>query len=138
MLRLKEIFSNMAQDKSRLVEENRQLKSLLAQNGIGAGSSMTSSVLDDSMSNPSTGYSSSVSMTGSYVPVSSATSAFTPPLSASTVGHRGGGISPNSATSPHSQFHLPLSGQGNSVGVRQPNRNPKLDYDQAGIDFVLT
>ncbi|KAL2261946.1 hypothetical protein VTK26DRAFT_2928 [Humicola hyalothermophila] len=145
VLRLKEVFSNMAQDKDRLVEENRQLRELLAQNGLGPGP-MTgpSSVMDDSVSNPSTGYSSSVSMAGSYVPVYSNASAFTPPpMSATTIGHRGDGISPNSATSLHSQFHQPPSGQGNSAvspsgAARQPNRNPKLDYEQIGIDFVLT
>jgi hypothetical protein len=84
-------------------------------------------VLDDSMSNPSVGYSPSASMAGSYVPASSNTSAFTPPpLSAG-----GGGVSPHSATYPqsHQQQH---SGQG---GL--PSQNPNFDYEQAGIDFVL-
>lgn len=127
MLRLKEIFSNTSQDKQRLAEENKQLKGLLTQNGVGYPAS---SVLDDSMSNPSTGYTSSASMSGSYAPASSNASAFTPPpLSATT---RGGGISPNSATSPLNQFPQPPSNNR-----QQPNRNPKFDYEQAGIDFVL-
>ena len=93
------------------------------------------SVLDDSMSNPSVGYSPSASMAGSYVPASSNTSAFTPPpLSAGSGGRSGGGISPHSATYPH-------SGQGNlsaGGGTGGPaNQNPNFDYEQAGIDFVL-
>jgi hypothetical protein len=82
------------------------------------------------------------------VPASSNTSAFTPPppLSAGSGGRSGGGgggISPNSATYPHHQHQH--SGQGNLSGVGtagtaggQPNQNPNLDYEQAGIDFVLT
>lgn len=145
MLRLKELFSNISQDKERLVEENRQLKNILAQNGLGVGSlTGASSVLDDSMSNPSVGYTSSASVEGSYVPVSSNnTGALTPPpLSASSAGHRGGGTSPHSATYSHSQHRHQHSGPGHpSAGMGtagQPNRNPNLDYDQAGIDFVLT
>lgn len=137
MLRLKEIFSNISQDKQRLAEENRQLKALLAQNGLGVGSLTGSSVLDDSMSNPSAGYSPSVSMAGSYVPASSNTSAFTPPpLSAGSGGRGGGGISPHSATYPR-DHHRQHSGQGGGGSGSPANQYPSFDYDQAGIDFVL-
>lgn len=142
VLRLKEIFSNISQDKQRLAEENRQLKALLAQNGLGVGSLAGGSVLDDSMSNPSTGYSPSTSMAGSYVPASSNTSALTPPpLSAGSGGRSGGGISPHSATYPHSHHHHQNSGQGN-LGMgggtgSAPSQSPNFDYEQAGIDFVL-
>lgn len=147
MLRLKEIFSNISQDKARLAEENRQLKTLLAQNGLGVGSlAGGSSVLDDSMSNPSVGYSPSASMAGSYVPGSSNTSAFTPPLSAGSGGRGGGGggggggISPHNAGYQHHQHqhsgHGDISSGAGTGG--QPNQNPAIDYDQAGIDFVLT
>jgi hypothetical protein len=134
VLRLKEIFSNVSQDKERLADENRQLKALLAQNGLGVGSlAGGSSVLDDSMSNPSVGYSPSGSMAGSYGPASSNTSAFTPPPLSVGSGGRGGGVSPNSATYPQGHRHQ-YSGQGGT----QPNLNPNMDYEQAGIDFVLT
>ncbi|KAK3903681.1 AP-1-like transcription factor, partial [Staphylotrichum tortipilum] len=141
VLRLKEIFSNISQDKQRLAEENRQLKTLLAQNGLGVGSLTGSSVLDDSMSNPSASYSPSASMAGSYVPASSNTSAFTPPpLSAGSGGRGGGGISPHSATYPHNHRRQ-HSGQGNlsaGGGAGNPaNQDPGFDYEQAGIDFVL-
>ncbi|KAK4039300.1 eukaryotic translation initiation factor 3 subunit 7-domain-containing protein [Parachaetomium inaequale] len=144
VLRLKEIFSHISQDKARLADENRQLKALLTQNGLG-GSLPAGSVLDDSMSNPSVGYSPGGSMAGSYVPASSNTSAFTPPpLSAGSGGRSGGGggISPNSATYPRSHHQHQHSGQGNlGVGANtgaggQPNQNPNLDYEQAGIDFL--
>lgn len=138
MLRLKEIFSNISQDKQRLAEENRQLKALLTQNGLG-GSLPGGSVLDDSTSNPSVGYSPSASMAGSYVLASSNTSAFTtPPLSAG--GRSGGGISPHSATYPPNP-HQHQAGQASlSVGGTAgppPGQNPGFDYEQAGIDFVL-
>jgi hypothetical protein len=144
VLRLKEIFSHISQDKARLAEENRQLKALLAQNGIG-GSLPGGSVLDDSASNPSVGYSPSASMGASYAPASSNTSAFTPPPLSAGSGGRGGGISPNSATYPHGYSHHQhqLSGQGSSLGTAtgtggQPNQLPNIDYEQAGVDFVLT
>ena len=109
-------------------------------------------MLEDAMSNQSIGYASSASASGSYVPApSSNTSAFTPPLSATNMAtphSRGGGSMPSPHTvHPHGglhhnhQHHLSGQGQlmggGGSVGGHA-NRNPNLDYDQAGIDFVLT
>ncbi|KAK4103037.1 hypothetical protein N658DRAFT_522442 [Parathielavia hyrcaniae] len=145
VLRLKEIFSNVTQDKERLADENRQLRALLAQNGLGVGSfTGGSSVRDDSTSNPSAGYSPVGSMAGSYIPPSSNTSAFTPPPPLS-VGSRSrrGGISPNGSTQayPHGHHHQD-SGQsqlntGPGTGT-QSSVNTNLDYEQAGIDFVLT
>lgn len=144
VLRLKEIFSHISQDKARLADENRQLKALLAQNGI-SGLLPGGSVLDDSASNPSVGYSPSASMGASYLPASSNTSAFTPPPLSVGSGGRGGGISPKSATYPqgHSHHQRQLSGQGSSLGAAagaggQPNQLPNIDYEQAGVDFVLT
>ena len=140
MLRLKEVFSHVSQDKQRLAEENRQLRALLAQNGLGTGSvAGGSSVMDDSMSNPSVGYSPSTSM-GSYPPASSNTSALTPPPLSASSGGRGGGISPHSATYPPHTYQQ--SGHGNPNGGASTsgpaNQNPALDYEQFGIDFVLT
>ncbi|KAL2134529.1 hypothetical protein VTI74DRAFT_11573 [Chaetomium olivicolor] len=134
VLRLKEIFSNVSQDKERLAEENRHLKALLAQNGLSFGGG--SSVLDDSMSNPSVGYSSSTSMSGSYAPGSSNTSAFTPPpLSAGSGGRSAGG----DGTSPHSATYLGHQQQQQQQAVQgHLGHSPGIDYEQAGIDFVLT
>ncbi|KAK0730836.1 hypothetical protein B0H67DRAFT_475740 [Lasiosphaeris hirsuta] len=158
VLRLKEVYSNVSQDKDKLAEENRQLKTLLSQNGLGGGLGTVmggSSVMDDSMSNPSISYASSASVTGSYAPApSSHTSAFTPPLSATNLasgrgGGSAGGMSPHAASTPHGHSHphghhhqhsgqgLPSSAGAGSTGGH-PIRNPNTDYDQAGIDFVLT
>ncbi|KAI8632286.1 hypothetical protein F5Y19DRAFT_358410 [Xylariaceae sp. FL1651] len=110
VLRLKEVYSNVSQDKDKLAEENRQLRNLLHQNGIQSGAG----AMDDVISNPSMGYTSSGSISGSYAPGSS--SAFTPPLtSISTV----------------------PSVQSLGMGQQHPVQSC-VDYDQAGIDFVLT
>ncbi|KAK4127058.1 hypothetical protein N657DRAFT_566946 [Parathielavia appendiculata] len=142
VLRLKEIFSNVSQDKERLADENRQLRALLAQNGLGVGSlTGGSSVQDDSMSNPSVGYSPNGSMAGSYILASTNTSVFTPPPPSVGSGGRGGGISPNSATHTHGHHHQ-HSGQSQvnvELGTGTQSRlNMNVDYEQAGIDFVLT
>ncbi len=146
VLRLKEIYSNISQDKERLADENRQLKQLLSQNGMPAMTGALSgggsgSLLDDAVSNPSVGYSGSASGSASYAPApSSQTSAFTPPPGA------------HSAASPPQQQQQPpplqqqqgnshRHGHSHSHGQVPPvgqQRNPGIDYDQAGIDFVLT
>ncbi|KAB5581064.1 BZIP-type transcription factor, partial [Coniochaeta sp. 2T2.1] len=135
VLRLKEIYSNISQDKERLAEENRQLKALLSQNGMSAPLG-SGSLLDESMSNPSIGYTSSGSMSGAAAP-SSYTSAFTPPPGG---GQQARGMSPHQHGGHHHHHH---SGQGSGSGAagggqQQQGRNPLVDYDQAGIDFVLT
>ncbi|KAL2266635.1 hypothetical protein VTJ83DRAFT_5987 [Remersonia thermophila] len=168
VLRLKELFSNICHERERLAEENQQLRTLLAQNGIPVAGS---SVLDDAISNPSAasaagGYSPSsmAASSSSYRggPASSNTTALTPPpLSASSHSQgRGGGISPHSATYPplpqgQLEFYSSPGQQqqqqqqqqgGGGVGVGganggsppPQNPNPALDYEQAGIDFVLT
>ncbi|RYP43519.1 hypothetical protein DL770_011602 [Monosporascus sp. CRB-9-2] len=56
VFRLKEIYSNVAQDKEKLAEENRQLKGLLHQTGTPP---VSAGVIDDISSNPSFGYASS-------------------------------------------------------------------------------
>ncbi|KAI1266769.1 hypothetical protein F5Y18DRAFT_425317 [Xylariaceae sp. FL1019] len=113
VLRLKEVFSNVSQDKDKLAEENRQLRSLLHQNGI---SSSVVGTMDDVISNPSMGYTSSGSISGSYAPGSS--SAFTPPMTSISV--------PSVAGSAQMM-----------MGQQHPVQSC-VDYDQAGIDFVLT
>lgn len=66
VLRLKELYSRISQDKEKLAEENRQLRDALAQHGIpfrGGGQ-------DDVASNPSIGHPSSASPSNSFVPAS--------------------------------------------------------------------
>lgn len=149
VLRLKEIYSNISQDKEKLAEENRQLKTLLSGGGMGGGlgTAVGGGMLDDVMSNQSIGYASSASASGSYVPApSSNTSAFTPPLSATNMATPQGRVGA-SVPSPHGGSHHhqhQLSGQGQYFGGGSSSagghggRNPNLDYEQAGIDFVLT
>ncbi|KAK3311124.1 uncharacterized protein B0T15DRAFT_489751 [Chaetomium strumarium] len=144
VLRLKEIFSNISKDKEKLAEENRQLKALLVQDGSRmAALTGGSNVLEDSMSNLSVGHSPNTSMTGSYMAASSNTNAFSAPISVSS-GGRSDELSPRSAIYPSGYRHLyhqhsqqePLSTSLDAGD--QPNENPVLDYEQAGIDFVLT
>ncbi|KAI1828156.1 hypothetical protein F4861DRAFT_245962 [Xylaria intraflava] len=116
VLRLKEVFSNVSQDKDKLAEENKQLRKLLQQNGIASSNSGT---MDDVISNPSMGYTSSGSVSGSYV---ASNSAFTPPVT-----------SISSLPSLIGSTHM----LGAHMGQQHPVRNA-VDYDQAGIDFVLT
>ena len=80
MLRLREVYSNAAQDKEKLAEENKRLKLMLTSNGAP---------VDEAMSNPSVaGYTSSGSVTGSFAGGSN--SANTPPMSHSTATSVGG------------------------------------------------
>lgn len=117
VLRLKEVFSNVSQDKNKLAEENRQLRNLLHQNGIATS---VVGAMDDVISNPSMGYASSGSISGGYAPGSS--SAFTPPMS-----------SISSLPSLGGSHHLMGAHMGQQHSVQSV-----VDYDQAGIDFVLT
>lgn len=143
VLRLKEIYSNVSQDKERLAEENRSLKGMLQQNGLSI--SPGTAMMDDNISNPSVGpyigSNSSASGSGSYAPQSASTqnTSYTPPPGSalSTTGAMPRGLSPPGGLSPGNQAaalhrHSPT---GHAPG---PLRNPAVDYDQAGIDFVLT
>jgi hypothetical protein len=116
VLRLKENFSNVTRDKDNLAEENRQLKQLLAQHGIpwsGTGG------VNELVQQPSLGYTSSGSISGSYAP-----------------GSAGYSPTPHSAA-PNFQNTSPTAmNGGQSMGSQQIQQG--LDYDQAGIDFVLT
>lgn len=132
VLRLKEIFSNISKDKEQLAEENRQLKALLVQDGSGvAALTGGSNVLEDSMSNLSVGRSPN---------------AFTAPISVSS--GPSDELSPRSATYSsshhhhyHQHYHQPSQQGPQSTGLDaegQLSQNLFLDYEQAGIDFVLT
>lgn len=141
VLRLKEVFSNVSQDKERLAKENYSLRTLLQQNGLSM--STTTGVMDDNMSNASIGpYMGSSPMSGSHsYGVPSATTQQTPytPPSGSTLSAAGAlpqalsppGLSPGNQTA---AFRRPSPG---AASVSSPQRNPNLDYEQFGIEFVL-
>ncbi|OLN95878.1 AP-1-like transcription factor 2 [Colletotrichum chlorophyti] len=136
VLRLKEIFSNISQDKDKIAEENRQLKQLLVQNGIPI-----SHYGDDIVSNPSGGYTSSASVSGhSY-----GQNAYTPPMTSQSTAPS---VSPSShgPSHSHSHSHGPPPPLPKLAGGQQPQHNMQtqnsggrgVDLEQAGIDFVLT
>lgn len=144
-MRLKEIFSNVSQDKDRLADENRALKAMLQQNGLHGLPTGSSHHLDDNSSTPPSlgpylGSNSSASDSygcGSgmgHASASSQNTPYTPPpgsaLSTSTAmrGVSPGGMSPLNVNVQYRNSH------GSAGG---PQRNPGIDYDQAGIDFVL-
>jgi len=109
----------VTQNKDGLAEENRQLKQLLAQHGIpwsGAGG------VDELARNGSNGYTSSGSISGSYAPGSTG---YSPPPQTGISTHFQSGSPPN------------IGGMGGR-NLHQQQLQPGVDYDQAGIDFVLT
>lgn len=118
---MKENFSLASRDKNNLAEENRQLKELLAQHGIpwnGTGG------VDELTRNTSNGgYTSSGSISGSYAHGSSS---YSPPP-------------PSNSSNQHFQSVSPPTVGGTSGrSMNQQQAQPGVDYDQAGIDFVLT
>ncbi|KAI1760349.1 hypothetical protein GGR53DRAFT_470418 [Hypoxylon sp. FL1150] len=130
VLRLKEIYSNVSQDKDKLAEENRQLKTLLQQNGLSLGSGAGG---DDVGNGLSPGYTSSGSISGSYAPGSSNT-AYTPPLTSMS-------SPPSMSVSSQGIGGQPQGrglGQQQQQQQQQPAGQSHMDYEQAGIDFVLT
>lgn len=115
VLRLKEIYSSVSQDREKLAEENRLLKDTLVRNGInvpnGGGRG------NDDNNNPSAG---------------------------SAFGSSQGGFSPQQAPSqasaPSAGGNYNYSqGGGNQFRTAPEDYVPatKLDVEQAGIDFVL-
>lgn len=119
MLRLKDNFARVTRDKESLADENRQLKLLLAQHGISW--SGTGGIAELTQLGNNAAYSSSGSLSGSYAPGSQG---FSPPI------HNGHQSPGNSS--------LPPIGQMNGRSLVQQQTQQGVDYDQAGIDFVLT
>lgn len=129
VLRLKENFSTVTRSKESLAEENRQLRELLAQHGIPWNG--TGGVGELQQRNASVAYTSSGSVSGSYAPGSSSYSP--PPQSRSS--------SSNPSNVQYNHGSPPRVGASNNMNGRnmaQQQVQPGVDYDQAGIDFVLT
>lgn len=107
----------MSQDKDKLADENKHLKQLLVQSGIQYS---RLGMADDLTSHPSIGQAST---TTSYVQGSQG--AFSPTSQSTAM-----------STSPPSHQ--------STMGLQMRNTTPQppgargIDYEQAGIDFVLT
>ena len=120
VLRLKEVFGNVSQDKAELADENQQLNDLLAQHGILAPEATK-------QPHPHT------SSTSDSAPGQSRTSA-----SVSSPDR----ASQSSATFLSSTYQPdrqpPMSGLQLRGLTQQALQSKGIDYEQAGIDFVLT
>ncbi|PNY24054.1 AP-1-like transcription factor [Tolypocladium capitatum] len=122
VLRLKEIYSNVSRHKEKLADENKQLRDILAQHGIlfagGSG-------LDDLASNPSVGHPLSTSPGNSFAPGSHTTLS---PLQSTAA---------SVTSSGHPGNLQPGTGEQMRRAAQSPN-GKGVDFEQAGIDFVLT
>ena len=130
VLRLKEIFAQTARERDHVQHENNRLKELLAQHGI----SYDFEDMPVKFQHSNSGYdpSSSGSISGSYAPPSDS-AGFSPPAPPPN------GLPlamPNDQMQPQSTG-APMQPQPLRHNMAQlPSTN--LDYDQIGIDFVLT
>jgi len=130
VLRLKDVFAQTARERDAVAAENGRLRELLAQHGISYDFGENPVKFQHSAS--AYGPSSSGSISGSYADPSDSAS-FSPPAPP-----------PNGLplAMPNDQMQPPPSG---GLGSMQPHRqhagqlpNNRLDYDQIGVDFVLT
>lgn len=132
-MRLKETCSNISNDRARLSEENIHLKAVLRQNGIAYGGT------EGSRSSASLGYSPSASNSGNSL-LRGSYSPFTPPLTSQ---------SPAPSMTP--SLHVPPRTKSNPSTAASPDAQHiktmptaradtghGIDYEQEGIDFVLT
>jgi hypothetical protein len=120
VLRLKETFSNTTRERDAFAEENRRLKELLLAHGITFDLSSPNHNGLQNLGSSAYGGSSSGSVSGGYGPGTNSTGYTSPPTMSQ---HRG------SISGPQGHNVLPQQGQ-------QPNGG--MDYDQIGVDFVLT
>lgn len=133
VLRLKESFTHVSQDKDKLAEENNHLKAILRQNGIPYGG------MGGSPASASHGYNTTGSVSGtSYLQGSH--SASTPPLTSQSLASS---MSPNlqvplSVNSNPSPRTSPAGQQFPSPPTQRPENVHGIDTEQTGIDFVLT
>ncbi|KAF3001248.1 hypothetical protein E8E13_003258 [Curvularia kusanoi] len=122
VLRLKETFGTTTRERDQFAEENRRLRELLMAHGI-AFDSIASPSNGLSVNLASSAYSSTGSVSG-YGPGSVSTGYTSPP----SVHQRNGSISQD--------MMMP---SGMHTQAMQPSQQVSgLDYDQIGVDFVLT
>lgn len=111
VLRLKAAFTASEQEREKQAEENRHLKELLAAHGIP---------LQQMAGGSETSYAPGSHSTISMSPGTTAT----PPGASSPIAGRGG--------------QQQLNGQHLQSLTQQASTSKGVDYNQAGIDFVLT
>ena len=126
VMRLKDVFADSTRERDHVRQENERLKALLAQHGISYDFGETPVKFQREHSSSNTAYpSSSGSISGSYR-TGSESAAFSPP------GSNGLSQAPSVPPLPH------------NVQNQQMTRNPaqlpnsQINYDDIGIDFVLT
>lgn len=127
VLRLKDAFADSTRERDKVLEENKRLKSLLAQHGISYD--FGESPVQFRRENSGYGPSSSGSISGSYQPASDSTGLSPPAVNGQllqmpqqqTQSQQGAGMQP-----------LQVSGSMSQLPSNQ------LNYDQIGVDFVLT
>lgn len=126
-MRLKEVYSNVSQDKEQLAQENKHLRGVLGQNGIPFADALSQGPLSSTnFSHRGTSYDRDLL----HDPGSSS-SVFTP-------GQASQSSAPSLSSATLSNRQPPLSGQQLQGLTQQAVQSKGLDYDQAGIDFVLT
>jgi hypothetical protein len=127
VLRLKETFATTSRERDTFAEENRRLKELLMAHGIAFD---LSTPPHNGMSHVSSStYSSSNGSVSGYGPGSASTGYTSPP----SFQHRGS-ISHDGMGQPPMTLQQQQQQQAHQSGPPQNG----LDYDQIGIDFVLT
>jgi hypothetical protein len=126
VLRLKEVFEASTNERDAFAEENRRLKELLAAHGIQYD--MTSPTHHPYQSGSSQFGGSSTSLTGSHTRGSISTGVTSPPSRQAPppMPHQMGNTPP---------FEQPQYG---TQYAQAPRPSQGVDYDQVGIDFVLT
>lgn len=126
VLRLKDVYSTATQERAKVAEENRRLKSLLAQYGIPPPPDVgwTPDGFDDGDNGggPHDGHQSNMSASGSQSVFSPGNASQSTGPSASPGGFHGG---------------YSVSGSNLRSMMQQASASNGLDYNQAGVDFVL-
>jgi hypothetical protein len=125
VLRLKEVFETSSKERNAFAEENRRLKEILAAHGIQYDITSPSHTYQSASSQYA---GSTTSLTGSHTRGSTSTNVTTPPPPMPNQSTKG--------TPTFDQQQAQYQQQQQPPQQQQPNQG--VDYDQVGIDFVLT
>lgn len=124
VLKLKEVYGDSTRERDQVYQENQRLKALLQQHGISYDFGETPVKFQRESSASNYGPSTSGSISGSYGPGSDSTGFSPPPPNGLPMQMT------HCQTTSVQQTHM-----ANGMAQLPSNR---LDYDQIGIDFVLT